>query len=171
MGTRSVTARRAAVVTVSDRSSRGERADSGGPAVAASLRSLGYDVATTAIVADERADIARVLRDLVREHDLVVTTGGTGLGPRDVTPEATRDVLDREAPGFGEEMRRRSADRFPRAILSRAIGGSSGRCIVLNLPGTPKGAVECLGFVAEALAHAVDLVRGSGSDCAAHPRP
>jgi len=158
---------RAAVLTVSDRSSRGERPDAGGPAVAAKLRELGFEVATTTVVADERAEIAARLRELAAAHDLVVTTGGTGLGPRDVTPEATRAVLDREAPGFGEEMRRRSADGFPRAILSRATAGTAGRCLVLNLPGSPRGAVECLGFVAEPLVHAVELLRGGEADCAA----
>lgn len=157
---------RAAVVTVSDRSSRGERADEGGPLVAAALRDLGFAVDAPVVVADDRAEIAAVLRRLAADHDLVVTTGGTGLAPRDVTPEATRDVLDREAPGFGEEMRRRSAARFPRAILSRATAGTAGRCVVLNLPGSPKGAVECLGYVAEPLLHSLSLQRGGESDCA-----
>lgn len=162
---------RAAVLTVSDRSSRGERADAGGPAVADALRALGFDVPTLAVVADERAEIAARLRALAAHHDLVVTTGGTGLGPRDVTPEATRDVVDREAPGFGEEMRRRSAERFPRAILSRATAGSLGRCLVLNVPGSPRGAVECIGHVAGPLVHAVELLRGGTADCAARPAP
>jgi molybdenum cofactor synthesis domain-containing protein len=158
---------KAAVLTVSDRSSRGEREDAGGPAVEAALRDLGFDVATRAVVADDRGEIARRLRALAATHDLVVTTGGTGLGPRDVTPEATRDVLDREAPGFGEEMRRRSAAAMPRAILSRATAGSVGRCLVVNLPGSPRGAVECLGHVADPLRHAVALLRGGVADCAA----
>ena len=157
---------RAAVLTVSDRSSRGERADAGGPAVAAALTGLGFDVATTAVVPDERAKIAARIRDLAATHDLVVTTGGTGLAPRDVTPEATRDVIEREAPGFGEEMRRRSAERFDRAILSRGTAGAVGRALVLNLPGSPKGAVECLGYVAGPLVHAVELLRGGPADCA-----
>ena len=156
---------RAAVITVSDRSSRGERDDAGGPAVAEALRALGFDVATTAIVPDERARIAATIRDLAASHVLVVTTGGTGLAPRDVTPEATRDVVDREAPGFGEEMRRRSAERFPRAILSRATAGAIGGCLVLNLPGSPKGAVECLGYVADSVVHAIALLRGGETDC------
>ena len=97
--------------------------------------------------------------------DLICSTGGTGLSPRDVTPEATRDVIDREAPGFAEEMRRRSAERFPRAILSRGVAGTLGRCLVLNLPGSPSGAVECLDYVAPVLAHAVKVLGGGVRDC------
>jgi molybdenum cofactor synthesis domain-containing protein len=157
-------------VTVSDRSSRGDRADGGGPAVAEALRGLGFVVAETAIVPDERAEIAGAIRRLAATHDLVVTTGGTGLAPRDVTPEATRDVIDREAPGFGEEMRRRGVQSFSRAILTRATAGTAGRCFVLNLPGSPKGAVECLGWVAEPLRHVIDLLRGGEADCASPTR-
>ncbi len=157
---------RAAVLTVSDRSSRGERPDAGGPAVADALATLGFDVTAREVVEDDRAVIANRLLELARTHDLVVTTGGTGLAPRDVTPEATRDVLDREAPGFGEEMRRRGRESFARAILTRATAGTLGRCFVLNLPGSPKGAVECLGWVAEPLAHVLQLLRGGEQDCA-----
>lgn len=157
---------KAAVVTVSDRSSRGERPDGGGPAVAEALRALGYEVSHTAVVPDERSQIADAIRRLAASHDLVVTTGGTGLAPRDVTPEATRDVVEREAPGFGEEMRRRGVQTFARAILTRATAGTVGRCFVLNLPGSPKGAVECLGWVAEPLRHALELLRGGEADCA-----
>lgn len=158
---------RAAVLTVSDRSSRGDRADAGGPAVAEALRALGFESGAARIVPDDRSRIAAALRELAADHALVVTTGGTGLGPRDVTPEATRDVVEREAPGFGEEMRRRSAERLPRAILSRATAGSLGRCLVVNLPGSPRGAVECLGHVADALVHAVAMLQGGEADCAA----
>lgn len=157
---------RAAVLTVSDRSSRGERPDAGGPAVASALSGLGIDVATTEIVSDDRAAIAARIRALAASHDLVVTTGGTGLAPRDVTPDATRDVIDREAPGFGEEMRRRGAATFARAILTRSTAGTAGRCFVLNLPGSPKGAVECLGWVAEPMLHTLKLLEGLPADCA-----
>src|SRR5215831_12856942 len=106
---------KAAVLTVSDRSSRGERADATGPALREALVAIGFSVTSAPPVADERALIAARLRELAASHDLVVTTGGTGLSPRDVTPEATRDVIDREAPGFAEEMRRRSVEKTPRA--------------------------------------------------------
>jgi molybdenum cofactor synthesis domain-containing protein len=160
---------KAAVITVSDRSSRGERADAGGPAVVEALRRLGFEARDPVVVPDDRPAISAAIRSLAPAHDLVVTTGGTGLAPRDVTPEATRDVIEREAPGFGEEMRRRSAAVFPRGILTRGTAGTVGRCVVLNLPGSPRGAVECLGFVAEALVHAVELLRGGTADCATRP--
>ncbi len=157
---------RAAVLTVSDRSSRGERADASGPALRDRLRALGFDDVTLAPpVPDERPGIAARLRELAASHDLVLTTGGTGLSPRDVTPEATRDVVDREAPGLAEEMRRRSAERVPRAILSRGIAGTIGSCLVINLPGSPSGAVECLDFVAPVLAHALKVLGGGVRDC------
>jgi len=162
---------RAAVLTVSDRSSRGERTDATGPRLRAALEALGARVTTAPPVADERAQISARLRELAASHSLVLTTGGTGLGPRDVTPEATRDVIDREAPGFSEEMRRRSAERFPRAILSRGVSGTIGRCLVLNLPGSPNGAVECLDFVAPVVVHALKVLTGGLGDCQDDPAP
>ncbi len=156
---------RAAVLTVSDRSARGEREDASGPALAESLRALGFEVTLAPAVADERGEIASRIRALAAGHDLVLTTGGTGLSPRDVTPEATRDVIEREAPGFAEEMRRRSAATFPRAILSRGVAGTVGRCLVVNLPGSPSGAVECVGYLAGVLPHAVKVLRGGVRDC------
>jgi molybdenum cofactor synthesis domain-containing protein len=156
---------RAAVLTVSDRSSKGERADASGPALQAALEDLGFEVTLAPPVADERAQISARIRVLAASHDVVFTTGGTGLSPRDVTPEATRDVIDREAPGFSEEMRRRSAEKFPRAILSRGVCGTVGRALVVNLPGSPSGAVECLGYVAPVLVHAVKVLGGGVRDC------
>lgn len=156
---------KAAVLTVSDRSSRGERADATGPQLRDALAALGFEVTLAPPVADERAQISARLKELAATHDLVLTTGGTGLSPRDVTPEATRDVIDREAPGFAEEMRRRSVAATPRAILSRAVSGTIGRSLVINLPGSPSGAVECLGFVAPVLAHAVKVLSGGVRDC------
>ena len=162
---------RAAVLTVSDRAASGARADETAPRLRTLLDGLGAAVTVADAVPDERAAITAALRHLAASHDVVLTTGGTGLSPRDVTPEATRDALDREAPGFSEEMRRRSAAAFPRAILSRGVSGTIGRCLVLNLPGSPAGAVECLGFVAPVLVHAVRVLRGGLADCQDDPAP
>ncbi len=151
--------RTAAVLTVSDRSSRGQRPDTGGPRVARALRRAGFRVIATGLVPDERPRIASALRRLARQAALVVTTGGTGLSPRDVTPEATRSVLDREFPGFGEAMRAAAFGRLPSAILSRATAGTRGRSLVVNLPGNPAGAVESLSVVLPAIPHALALIR------------
>lgn len=152
---------------MSDRSARGERPDASGPALRAAVEALGHEVAALEVVADDRAAVAGRLRALGASADLVLTTGGTGLSPRDTTPEATRDAVEREIPGLPEEIRRRSAARDPRGLLSRATAGIlPGGALVLNLPGSPTGAVECLGFVAPALPHAVQIARGKAKDCA-----
>ncbi len=157
---------RVALLTVSDRSARGEREDASGPALRRAVEALGHEVAAAEVVPDERLAIASRIRALGERADLVLTTGGTGLAPRDVTPEATRDVLVREIPGLPEEIRRRSAAEDPRGLLSRGTAGIlPGGSLVLNLPGSPGGAVECLGFVAEALAHASRVARGGQGDC------
>jgi molybdopterin adenylyltransferase len=157
---------RVAVLTISDRCHRGEREDLSGPAVAETARALPAEVIATEILPDDRAAIATAIRRHADFVDLVLTTGGTGLAHRDVTPEATRDVIDREAPGFGEEMRRRSAKITPLAPCSRATAGTLGDTLVVNLPGSPKGAVQCLEFVADAVRHAVSLLQGGVGDCA-----
>ena len=163
---------RVAVLTVSDRRSRGEASDGGGPAVARAVESIpGATVVARGIVADDRVAIASRLRALALDADLILTTGGTGIAERDVTPEATRDAIDRDAPGFSEEMRRRSVASFPRAILSRGVSGTIGRCLVLNLPGSPSGAVECVEFIAPVLTHAVKVLRGGLGDCQDDPEP
>jgi molybdopterin adenylyltransferase len=132
------------------------------------VEALGHGIVATEIVADDRAAVATRLRALGAVADLVLTTGGTGLAPRDTTPEATRDAVEREIPGLPEEIRRRSVAVNPRGILSRATAGIlPGGALVLNLPGSPKGAVECLGFVAGILPHAVEVARGGTMDCAA----
>lgn len=152
----------AAILTVSDRGARGERPDAGGPALRAAVERRGWRVAEARVVADERAAIAAAITgwcdgDEVR---LVLTTGGTGLSPRDVTPEATRAVLDKELPGFGELMRRRGLETTPMAVLSRALAGSRGRALVVNLPGSPKGAVESFEAVADLIPHALAMLAG-----------
>jgi molybdopterin adenylyltransferase len=153
--------RTATVVTVSDGVSAGTREDTAGPAVAAMLEEAGFAVAR-ALVADDRPAIAALLRRLADEEgrDLVIATGGTGLGPRDVTPEATLDVIERLVPGLAEAMRAVGRASTPRADLSRGVCGVRGRTLVLDLPGSPRGATESLGAVVGLLAHAVDLLGG-----------
>ena len=151
------------VLTVSDRSARGERPDTGGPAVvhAVTERLEGASVVQTAIVPDDQGGIAAVLLRWADELrlDLVLTTGGTGFAPRDITPEATRSVLEREAPGLAEAMRAASLLVTPHAMLSRAVAGIRGRTLIVNLPGSPKGAVENLATILPMLPHAVELLQ------------
>lgn len=150
----------AAVVTVSDSTARGDRVDEAGPATVEMLESLGFRVEHTSVVPDDRDVIEHRLRELVVVADLVVTTGGTGLGPRDVTPEATRAVIDREAAGLAEMMRAEGRAKTPLAALSRAVVGSIGHALVVNLPGSTKGASESLAALAPVLTHALAQLRG-----------
>ena len=149
------------ILTVSDRSSRGERADLSGPALVDFVRARGWSASLADIVPDDRLTIASTLTAWCARGDLdvILTTGGTGFAPRDVTPEATRDVIEREAPGIAEAIRAESLKITPYAMLSRAVAGICGKTIVINLPGSPKGAVESLQVVADVLEHAVQLVR------------
>jgi molybdopterin adenylyltransferase len=148
------------VLTVSDRAFRGEYEDLGGPAVCSYVRShfAGPPTLVCRVVADERVDISRALRELADACDLVLTTGGTGPAPRDVTPEATADACDKLIPGFGERMRAVSVDAVPTAILSRQSAGVCGTTLVVNLPGSVKAIPECLDAVLVAIPHAVRLV-------------
>lgn len=159
---------RAAVVTVSDRSFRGERPDGTGPEVAELLAAAGYEVMERVVVPDEREEIERVLRMLADEGDmaLVIAAGGTGFAPRDVTPEATAAVCQRMVPGIGEAMRAASMAVTPRAMLSRAVAGIRGRTLIVDLPGSPKAARENLEAVLPALTHGLEMLRGGPADCA-----
>ena len=163
---------RAAVLTVSDRSAQGQRPDRAGPLVAEILNSAGYQVVQTALVPDEQSQIEEVLRRWADEEtsDLIVTTGGTGFSPRDVTPEATLAVCQRLAPGIPEAMRSASMQVTPRAMLSRAQAGIRRKSLILNLPGSPKAARENLEAVLPALAHGLEILSGAPADCAA-PAP
>ena len=157
-----MTASHAAVLTISDGAHHGTRVDTSGPAVAAHLEAAGYRVVARNIIPDERSEIAEQLRQLAdnRVADVVFTTGGTGVALRDVTPEATRDVIEREIPGLGELMRARGLKSTRFAPLSRAIAGTRGRVLIVNLPGSPRGALESLDAMLELVPHVLDLIAG-----------
>jgi molybdenum cofactor synthesis domain-containing protein len=157
----------AAVLTISDSCSRGEREDTSGPAVVAELEKLGAAIVAAEILPDDRRLIAERLRNLADSGDinLIFTTGGTGFAPRDLTPEATRDVIEREAPGLSELMRLRSLDSTPLAPLSRAVCGIRGKTLIVNLPGSRRGAVENFAAIRSSLPHAVELLTDQSPKC------
>jgi len=164
---------RAAVLTVSDKGSRGERADVSGDALEEGLRGLGVDAVERALVPDEAELIAAELRHWADETpvNLVLTTGGTGMTSRDVTPEATLAVLERQASGFAEALRAGSLATTPQAMLSRAVSGIRGRTLIINLPGSPRACREQLAMIAAALPHGVEKLLDLGGDCASSSPP
>jgi molybdopterin adenylyltransferase len=151
----------AAVLTISDSSARGERDDLSGPAVVKCLTRHGFSVVATEIIPDEQAGIQNALALLTSEVRLIVTTGGTGIAPRDVTPEATRAVCERLLEGVAERMRAEGVKKTPLAALSRGVCGTRGKSLILNLPGSPQGAVESLEAVVGLLPHALQLLAGN----------
>ncbi len=159
---------RAGILTVSDRSAQGKRPDASGPGLAETLGTHGVEVAWTAVCPDEIPEISRVLVLWADEHraDLILTTGGTGVAPRDVTPEATLAVVTRIVPGMAEAMRGASMKKTPHAMISRAVAGIRGATLIVNLPGSPKGAIENLEAILPAIPHAVAKIQGDPSDCA-----
>lgn len=158
----------AGIITVSDKGSWGERADTSSAEIRKVLENVSVSVVCYDIVPDERGMIAEKIIQYAddRKLDLILTTGGTGVSPRDVTPEATLDVIDREIPGIGEYMRAKSAEITPHAIISRAVAGVRKSSLIINLPGSPRGARENLSFVLPALKHAVEKIKGDPSECA-----
>jgi molybdenum cofactor synthesis domain-containing protein len=158
------------ILTLSDRSSRGERADASGPALAGLIRSQNWSVTEQAILPDEESAIRAALTAWADSgrFDIILTTGGTGFAPRDVTPEATRAVIQRDAPGLAEMMRAESLKKTLHAMLSRAIAGIRGRTLIVNLPGSPKGAIENLQTILPVLPHAVQLLKDDPASESAH---
>lgn len=158
----------AAVITLSDKGSQGKRQDTSGPAIAARLKDSGYDVVETLLLPDEAAALRQQLCRLAdqRQVDLIVTTGGTGFSPRDITPEATMAVADRIAPGIAEAMRAASLRITPRAMLSRAVSVIRKGTLIINLPGSEKACQECMDVFLDTIPHGLDLLRGESGDCA-----
>jgi molybdopterin adenylyltransferase len=158
------------ILTVSDRSARGERADSSGPALANRIRAEGWLLVKEALLPDEVSAIREILASWADsgEIDVILTTGGTGFSPRDVTPEATRAIIDREAPGLAEAMRAASLRVTPHAMLSRIVTGIRKKTLIVNLPGSPKGAVENLQVVVPVLPHAIQLLQGDPASESTH---
>ena len=158
----------AGVITVSDKGSRGERADKSGREIIKILMDIAVNVAHTKIIPDEKDLIKETLIEYSdkKRLDLIVTTGGTGVSPRDVTPDATLEVIEKEVPGMAEAMRRVSTSITPHAMISRAVVGIRGRSLIINLPGSPRGVRENLLVVLPALKHAIEKIKGDDSECA-----
>ncbi len=157
---------RVVILTISDSVSRGVRGDASGPALRERCLQLGWDVVAQAVLPDEPASIRERLISLVNDGaaELILTTGGTGIGPRDSTPEATTEACQKLLPGIPEVMREYGRKKNPRAALSRAVAGIRGNVLIVNLPGSPRGAVESLDAVAELLPHALEVLRGARHD-------
>jgi molybdopterin adenylyltransferase len=158
---------KAAILTLSDRCSTGEREDGSGPALREWLEHRGVTVTCTEVIPDEANLISEKLTEWADScrFDLILTTGGTGVSPRDVTPEATERIVDRLLPGFGEVMRMESLKKTPNAMISRAVAGIRKQTLIINLPGSPRGATECISFVWAAVPHAVEKIQGDPGEC------
>ena len=155
-----------AILTLSDKGSRGEREDLSGPAIREMIEEIGGVVEYYEVIPDEREMIKEKLIEYSKKADVILTTGGTGLSPRDVTPEATIEVIDREIPGMAEAMRSEGLKKTKRAMLSRAVAGVRDKCLIVNLPGSLKAVREGLEVVLEVIPHAVEKIKGSTEDCA-----
>ena len=154
------------IITVSDRAAAGQYDDLGGPLLREAADGYGWEVVNETVVSDDKEQIQRAIREqIAKGAHLVLTTGGTGVAPRDMTPEAVKEIADRELPGFGEVMRMESMKITKNAILSRNMAAAVGNALVICLPGKPKGAVECLGFVVGAIPHCVEVVAGVPTSC------
>jgi molybdopterin adenylyltransferase len=155
-----------AVLTLSDKGSKGEREDASGPLIQAMLNSMAAEIKYSEILPDEKDLLKKKLIQYSSEVDLILTTGGTGLSPRDITPDATLEVIDREVPGIAEAMRAEGLRKTRRAMLSRAVVGVRGRALIINLPGSPKAVQENLEAVLDVIPHAIEKIKGDTSECA-----
>ena len=157
---------RAAVLTLSDRGARGERVDESGRILREILEQALIEVVQYEVIPDDRDILKERLINLSGKVDLVVTTGGTGLSPRDITPDVTLEVIDREVPGIAEAMRYEGLKKTPRAMLSRAVAGARGECLIINLPGSPRAVREGIKVVLDVIPHAIEKLTGSDEECA-----
>jgi molybdenum cofactor synthesis domain-containing protein len=158
----------AGILTISDKGWQGERRDESGPLIEGALSQIGAQIVKYDIVPDEKNSISRRLIEWcdTAAIDLIITTGGTGLSQRDVTPEATLGIIDRLVPGFTEAMRMETLRKTPRAMLSRAVAGIRRKSLIINLPGSPKGVQECLEVILPAIPHAIEVIKGEAGECA-----
>ncbi|ACX52058.1 molybdenum cofactor synthesis domain protein [Ammonifex degensii KC4] len=156
---------RVAVLTVSDKGSRGEREDLSGKTIKEMVEAQGWQVVENRVVPDDLEEIKQALIELSSSADLILTTGGTGFSPRDNTPEATLAVIEKEVPGLAEGMRLLTALKTPRSLLSRGRAGIRGQTLIINLPGSPKGVRECLGVILPVLGHGLDILTGRTEEC------
>lgn len=158
--------RKVGIIVSSDKCYQGLREDKSGKAIAEIVSENGYEVADIVIVPDEKDLLIKAMKDMVdKEYPLVLTTGGTGFSPRDITPEATKEVIDREAPGISEAMRQKSLEITDKAMLSRGISGLKNKTLIINLPGSEKAVRESLGFIIKAVGHGLDILLGEASEC------
>ncbi len=158
----------AAILTLSDKGAKGEREDLAGPLIREMLSAIGATVEYYEVIPDEKGLIKEKLTDYSKKVDLVLTTGGTGLSPRDVTPEATQEIIDKEIPGIAEAMRSAGSNKTKRAMLSRAVAGVRGNALIINLPGSPKAVKEGLEAIMDVIPHAIEKIKGGTEDCAVY---
>ncbi|MDO8281946.1 MAG: MogA/MoaB family molybdenum cofactor biosynthesis protein [Thermodesulfovibrionia bacterium] len=154
------------ILTLSDKGSKGKREDTSGPTIEKMMKKIDAEIISYDILPDEKALIKKKLISLCRKADLILTTGGTGLSPRDVTPEATREVIDQEIPGIAEAMRFEGLKKTPYSMLSRAVAGVRKKTLIINLPGSPKAVQENLAVIIKVLPHAIEKIKGCKTECA-----
>jgi molybdenum cofactor synthesis domain-containing protein len=159
-----------AILTLSDKGSKGERKDTSGPAIEKMIKKIDAEVVSYDILPDDKTMIKRKLISLSKKADLILTTGGTGVSPRDVTPDATQEVIQREVSGMAEAMRSAGLKKTPYAMVSRAIAGIRGRTLIVNLPGSPRAVRENLSVILACIPHTVEKIKGSTEECARHEK-